>query len=160
MEVAQKVKASILEYTNSAPQSDDITMLVFKYNGIAENDTKTFMQPAIPKNYKKFYTWLHKACKQWLLDEALTEHRLLMVASTENVSVSTPTKHSILIRNYWMRWIGNHFVLGCRGKGGYFEHLLWKREVEVLDTNEVQMKESLPELSVVCDDDYDYLLAV
>ena len=95
-----------------------------------------------------------------LLDEALTEHRLLMVASTENVSVSTPTKHTILIRNYWMRWIGNHFVLGCNGKGGYFEHLLWKREVEVLDTNEVQVKESLPEMSLVCDDDYDYLLAV
>ena len=95
-----------------------------------------------------------------LLDEALTEHRLLMVASTENVSVSTPTKHTILIRNYWMRWIGNHFVLGCSGKGGYFEHLLWKREVEVLDKNEVQVKESIPEMSVVCDDDYGYLLAV
>ena len=87
MEVAQKVKASILEYTNSAPQSDDITMLVFKYNGIAENDTKTFMQPAIPKNYKKFYTWLHKACKQWLLDEALT-NKLDMCAEEIFANVS------------------------------------------------------------------------
>ena len=103
-----------------------------------------------------------------LLDEALTEHRLLMVASTENVSVSTPTKRSILVRNYWMRWVGDRFVLGCIGKNGYFEHLLWKRKVEVLDMNEVEeeepmtMNDSESAISVVCDDDYDYdyLLAV
>ncbi len=93
-----------------------------------------------------------------LLDEALTEHRLLMAASTENVSVSTPTKRTILLRNYWMRWVGNHFVLGCRN--GYFEHLLWKHDVEVLDRNEVKEKKPEPVLSEVCDDEYDYLLAV
>jgi len=101
-----------------------------------------------------------------LLDEALAEHRILMVASTENMSVSTPTKRTILIRNYWMRWIGNRFVLACNGKGDYFKHLLWKREVEILDINEVKetgptmTKELEPELSVVCDNDYDYLLAI
>jgi hypothetical protein len=93
-----------------------------------------------------------------MLDEALTERRILMVASTENVSVSVPTKRTMILRNYWMRWVGNRFILACNGKGGYFKHLLWKREVEVLDTNVVE--ETEPEVSQVCDDDYEYLLAV
>ncbi len=123
---------------------------------------------------------------QEMLDEALTERRLLMVASTENVSLSTPTKRTILLRNYWMRWVGNHFVLVCNDKNGYFEHLLWKRSFEVLDpgetkdelptsearidelstgeakdeipTSEARMDE--PTISQVCDDDYDYFIAI
>jgi len=101
-----------------------------------------------------------------LIDEALSEQRLLMVASTENVSVSTPTRRTIVLRNYWMRWVGSRFVLGCNGKDDYFGHLLGKREVEVLDESEMKIEElsdhSMPEsaIPVVCDDDYDYLLAI
>ncbi len=104
---------------------------------------------------------------QELLDEALAEHRLLMVASTENVSVSTPTRHTILIRNYWMRWVGSRFVVGCNDKGGYFKHLLHQRDFEVLDNGKAEVHEpvcagvaSSPMIPVVCDDDYDLLLAV
>ena len=49
--IAQKVKASIQKYTDSVPQSDDITMLIFKYNGgvnkgvnkAYNDDRKTFL---------------------------------------------------------------------------------------------------------------------
>lgn len=69
--IAQKVKASIQEYADSNVQSDDITMLIFKYNGVSDN-IKTFKQIACQQNYKQFYNWLHEACKQWNLTEELT----------------------------------------------------------------------------------------
>lgn len=62
--IAQKVKASVLEYADKAEQSDDITMLIFKYNGISDN-IKTFKQKAVQENYKSFYSWLHDACEEW-----------------------------------------------------------------------------------------------
>lgn len=68
MKIGQWVKSSIQEYTDSVPQSDDITMLIFKYNG----GVKTFKQPALQENYKKFYTWLHDACTEWNIGEDLT----------------------------------------------------------------------------------------
>ena len=64
------IKQDINEFTNSAPQSDDITMLIFKYQ--KENNTmKTFNQMALPENYKPFYTWLHEVCDEWKLDDGL-----------------------------------------------------------------------------------------
>ena len=69
MSIAQKIKTSLLEYTDSAPQSDDITMLIFKFNG---ENVKRFKQAAVKENYKSFYTWLHSICKEWELDENLT----------------------------------------------------------------------------------------
>ena len=35
MTIAQDVKASVKEFADGALQSDDITMLIFKYNGIS-----------------------------------------------------------------------------------------------------------------------------
>lgn len=71
IEIAQKIKDSIQGYTDSAPQSDDITMLIFKYNGVREN-MKTFRQLVTQENYKTFYTWLHDACKEWNVNDDLT----------------------------------------------------------------------------------------
>lgn len=68
-EIAQEVKSSIKEFTDSNAQSDDITMLIFKYNGA---ESKSFNQVADQKNYKQFYKWLHEVCKEWSLDEDLT----------------------------------------------------------------------------------------
>ena len=70
-EIAQKVKASIMEYTDSNLQSDDITMLIYKYNG-ASNNVKIFKQAADKGYYKEFYNWIHSACKEWNIDEDLT----------------------------------------------------------------------------------------
>ncbi len=95
-----------------------------------------------------------------MLDEALAERRLLMVASTENVSVSVPTKRTMILRNYWMRWVGDRFVVACQDERDYFAHLLWKRPFEVLDNHVTEEKEKEPVVQQVCDDDYDYLLAV
>jgi len=69
--IAQKVKTSIKEYTDSNLQSDDITMLIFKYNGTLSN-SKTFKQIANKENYKQFYKWLHNTCKEWNINEELT----------------------------------------------------------------------------------------
>lgn len=68
-EIIQKVKTSINEYTDSNLQSDDITMLVFKYNGT--NNTKIFKEIAKQENYKQFYNWLHSACDEWCINEEL-----------------------------------------------------------------------------------------
>ena len=69
--IVSSVKASILEYTDSEPQSDDITMLVFKYNGEQDN-IQTFKEVAIQENYKKFYTWLNNVCQKWDISPNLT----------------------------------------------------------------------------------------
>lgn len=86
IEISKKVKHSIQEYTDSAPQSDDITMLIFKYNGgvnvgvnvgvnmgvnMGVNNMKTFSQLVTQENYKTFYTWLHNAFQEWNLNDDL-----------------------------------------------------------------------------------------
>ncbi|MCR4881649.1 MAG: SpoIIE family protein phosphatase [bacterium] len=68
--IAQKVKESVHKYADTVPQSDDITMLIFKYNG-KMSDTKSFKQTAIKENYKAFADWLHSACKEWDIDDEL-----------------------------------------------------------------------------------------
>ena len=69
--IAQRVKDSIRQFTDAAPQSDDITMLAFKYIG-RQNNIRTFKQEAKIENYKEFYSWIHKACKEWNINEELT----------------------------------------------------------------------------------------
>jgi len=69
--ITEKVKADIRKFTNSAPQSDDITMLTLKYTGL-QNKVKTFKQEAKIENYKSFYSWVHEACKEWNLNEELS----------------------------------------------------------------------------------------
>ena len=76
--ILNSIKNDINSYTNSAPQSDDITMLVFKYQ--KENKSvKTFSQSALPENYKPFYTWLHEVCDEWVLDDEL-KNKLDMIS--------------------------------------------------------------------------------
>ncbi len=67
--ILEKVKTSILQYTESAPQSDDITMLAFKYLG---HNYKTFKQEAKIENYKELYSWIHETCSEWNLSKELT----------------------------------------------------------------------------------------
>ncbi len=69
-EIAQQVKSSIKQYTNNTTQSDDITMLIFKYNG-TQNNTKSFKQIVVQENYNHFYTWVNNTCKEWNIDENL-----------------------------------------------------------------------------------------
>ncbi len=76
-EIAQSVKNEIKEFTQSTPQSDDITMLIFKYqtenlNKTPASDSRTFRQPADLENYKSFYTWLHEVSKDWDLNDDIS----------------------------------------------------------------------------------------
>ena len=68
--IAQKVKEEIQQYTDSAPQSDDITMLTFKYNG--NHNIRTFKQEAKIENYKALSSWIHEACNEWNIDKKLS----------------------------------------------------------------------------------------
>lgn len=68
-EIVKSVKNNIKEFTDSAPQSDDITMLAIKYNG--PDDEKIFKNKAVMENYKPFYTWLHNKCDKWQISDEL-----------------------------------------------------------------------------------------
>ena len=85
--VAHGVKASVKEYAASSDQSDDITMLIFKYNGKKENKIKTFEQTASQDNYKDFYKWLHKACDEFGADDNL-KNKLDMCAEEIYANIS------------------------------------------------------------------------
>lgn len=61
--IIETTNADIKNYTDSTPQSDDITMLVFKYNGVKQS--KVFEAKASKENYKLFYTWLYELCNEW-----------------------------------------------------------------------------------------------
>ena len=70
--IVKRVKDSILEYTNHALQSDDITMLVFKYAGKGDiRDIRTFKNTASIENYKLLCSWLYDICKEWDLNKEL-----------------------------------------------------------------------------------------
>lgn len=89
VKIAQGVRASIQEYIDSAPQSDDITMVIFKYEGKnnRNNNIKTFKQTAIKENYCSFYNWLHKTCEDWNIEKSL-ENKLDMCAEEIYANVS------------------------------------------------------------------------
>ena len=67
--IIEKVKTGLREFTQSAPQSDDITMLAFKYLAI---QNRTFKSEAKIENYKGFYSWLHEVCNEWNITEDLS----------------------------------------------------------------------------------------
>lgn len=67
-----------------------------------------------------------------MMNKAFDEHRLLLVASKENVSVSTPTGKTIGIRNRWMMEVGDRFVVAMRHENDYFDRLLLGRNTVFL----------------------------
>ena len=70
--IVNEVKANVREFTGEVPQSDDMTMLTFKYGNNDIMDEKKFESFATPINYKKLYTWLHEVCDEWNLDKDLS----------------------------------------------------------------------------------------
>ncbi len=71
--LSSELKNNVKEYMGKAPQSDDITMISFKYTPTDEetNDTRYFNEPAVTDNYKKFYNWLHENCDKWNISDEL-----------------------------------------------------------------------------------------
>ena len=88
----------------------------------------------IPENLEEFNLgWkLSNEESTRMMNTAFDEHRLLLVASKENVSVSTPTGRTIGIRNRWMMEAGDQFVVAMRQENGYFDRLLLGRNVVFL----------------------------
>lgn len=78
-----------------------------------------------------------------MLCRAFDEHRLLLVASKENVSVSTPTGRTIGIRNRWMIEVGDKFVVSVRHENDYLDRLVLGRDTLFLsdDSHSEAMKE-------------------
>lgn len=71
--MAYDIKNAVLEYTGKVERSDDLTLLIFKYNGLASNICQNeYSAPASKKNYKEFYQWLHEICARWNVSEELT----------------------------------------------------------------------------------------
>ena len=74
-EIVSGVKNDLKTYTKDAPQSDDITMLCFKYTGESSNNSKTltkiFKEAAVIENYKPFYEWLHNTMSEWKINKEL-----------------------------------------------------------------------------------------
>ncbi len=66
--VIKEIKSNVQEYTKGLGQSDDLTMLLFQYNG----DLRIFEKPAVKENYKDFYNWVHEICTEWSLNEELS----------------------------------------------------------------------------------------
>jgi len=70
--VAEKVKGDVINYMGTAEQSDDITMLIFKYKNEAITEKiKIYKNLAVQENYKPFYDWLHRVCDEWKLSDTL-----------------------------------------------------------------------------------------
>ncbi|MBR1754870.1 SpoIIE family protein phosphatase [bacterium] len=66
------VKEEIHGFIGNMPQSDDMTMLVFRYNGADMLDCVEKFECAAKKdNYKSFNEWLTKSCREWSLDSEL-----------------------------------------------------------------------------------------
>ena len=84
-QIIENTTTDIKNYMNSTPQSDDITMLAFKYNG--DKKVKNFKTEALQANYKSFYTWLHEAFEQWNLDSEL-RNKLDMCAEEIYANIS------------------------------------------------------------------------
>ncbi|MBQ7449947.1 SpoIIE family protein phosphatase [bacterium] len=70
-EIALRVKQNLKEYTKEAPQSDDITILCFKYNGEQKMNIKTYKDIAKRENYKPFCNWLHSSLKEFGVNKEL-----------------------------------------------------------------------------------------
>lgn len=76
-----------------------------------------------------------------ILNRAFDEGRLLLVSSVENVSVSVPTKKTLLVRDEWMREVGTRFTVAAHQEFGYYDRLLLGKEYTSLSEITIQQDE-------------------
>ncbi len=69
--ILNQVRSKISDFVGSAEQSDDITMLAFKYQNSEKRFLKQYKSLASVSNYKSFYTWLHEVCKDFGVEPEL-----------------------------------------------------------------------------------------
>ena len=68
--LSEELKKNLKSFTKDAQQSDDITMLIFKYEN--SDNKKVFKSDAIIENYKPFYSWIHGVCDEWKLSDEIS----------------------------------------------------------------------------------------
>ena len=66
--ISDDLKADVKEFTKEAPQSDDMTILIFKYNS-SEFLSDKYVGLAKRENYQHFLSWLSNTCSQLNLDQ-------------------------------------------------------------------------------------------
>ena len=57
----KNIREDVYRHADGAEQSDDITMLIFEYNG---KDPNTFVSEAKKENYNSFLAWLEMRCEE------------------------------------------------------------------------------------------------
>lgn len=67
-ELQNKIKQNVKEFTKDFPQSDDMTMLICKFNG---NSKATYHDIATKDNYKKYLEWLTETANNYELGSAV-----------------------------------------------------------------------------------------
>jgi len=63
-----KMKETLKDFTKGIAQSDDTTMLIFRYNNKNKNSYKS---KATLEGYKKFRAWINNFYEEWNLNEAI-----------------------------------------------------------------------------------------
>ena len=71
--MALNIKNDVIKYMGQKEQSDDLTLLIFKY-GHKMNylHNAIYKAPASKENYKQFYQWLRQICQDWNINDELT----------------------------------------------------------------------------------------
>jgi sigma-B regulation protein RsbU (phosphoserine phosphatase) len=70
-EIIDYIKNEVADFAGEAEQSDDITMLAFKYQKSEKKHLKQYKASATMGNYRDFYTWLHEQCMNFNISPEL-----------------------------------------------------------------------------------------
>lgn len=66
--ILEGTKTDVKDFAQGVAQSDDMTMLIFKYNG-SNDKTETYKGIASRENFKEYMNWLDNVCKSFNLTQ-------------------------------------------------------------------------------------------
>ena len=96
-ELQLNIKQQVKEFTKGMAQSDDMTMLVFKFNSdSAEKDS--YKGIALKTNYKEFLNWLEQRYEKYNI-ENLLRNKIMLVSEelyTNRCSYAYPDKEGVI----------------------------------------------------------------
>ena len=62
--IRSAIKDKVEEFTENMPQSDDMTMVIFKYNGQQNKNKEIYKNRAAIETYPEYLSWLQNVCKK------------------------------------------------------------------------------------------------
>lgn len=71
--IIEKIKTNVKEFAQGVAQSDDMTMLAFKYNGKVEKQKEVYTGIVKQENYQQFLSWLTSICNKWSINQEIAE---------------------------------------------------------------------------------------